>query len=68
MIKESTIRRVMALVSVVHPDTEFSALEAQLMRSLRVYQDRGEFDGTYNSACKCLLQAGYELVGFKELD
>ena len=32
----------------------------QLAISLRVYADRGEFDGTVDSAIDCLNLAGYE--------
>jgi hypothetical protein len=35
-------------------------LESQLVGSLRVYQRRGEFDGTVASAKECLELAGYE--------
>ena len=32
----------------------------QLTRSLAVYQSRGEFDGSIESAIECLERAGYE--------
>lgn len=36
-------------------------LERQLSQSLEVYKRRGEFDGTMDSAYKCLTLACYEL-------
>jgi hypothetical protein len=36
-------------------------LECQLVQSLRIYQSRGEFNGTMKSAYECLELAGYEL-------
>ena len=63
MITRKTIHRVLALVSVIHPDMDCMALEAQLARSLRVYQDRGEFDGSLESAIECLTLAEYEIEG-----
>ena len=41
---------------------EFSTSEKQLVNSLKVYQSRGEFNGTISSAIECLKQAGYELT------
>ena len=61
MITKNELHRILALVSVIYPNTEITAKEAQLARSLRVYQDRDEFDGSYESACECLTLAGYEI-------
>lgn len=36
-------------------------LALQLMQSLEIYKERGEFDGTLNSAIECLTLAGYEI-------
>ncbi len=37
-------------------------LKQQLVNSLHVYEDRGEFDGSIKSAIDCLTQAGYEVI------
>lgn len=44
------------------------SVENQLAHSLKVYQDRGEYDGTEESAIDCLLQARYEIEGHKQKD
>ena len=35
--------------------------EDQIARSLQVYIDRGEFNGSLSSAIECLQMAGYEV-------
>lgn len=37
------------------------AVEKQLAMALELYQDRGEFDGTLESAVECLEQAAFEI-------
>lgn len=37
----------------------------QIIMSLMVYKDRGEFDGSMYSAFECLELAGYEIEGRK---
>ena len=39
-----------------------SAESKAIARSLEVYEDRGEFDGTFDSAINCLSMAGYEIA------
>lgn len=39
--------------------------QSQAIRSLIVYKNRGEFDGSFDSAVKCLLSACYEVEGYK---
>jgi len=38
----------------------------QITNSLRVYKDRGELDGTLNTAIECLQMAGYEVESMGE--
>lgn len=43
-------------------------VENQLAHSLKVYQDRGEYDGSLDSAIESLLMAGYEIQGHEKED
>jgi hypothetical protein len=38
--------------------------ERGIYYSLKVYQQRGEYDGTYTSAVECLRTACYEVEGY----
>jgi hypothetical protein len=35
----------------------------QVVQTLRLYRDRGEYDGSYDSAVECLELACYEIEG-----
>src|SRR4051812_27067670 len=60
MIKrELVIKAIKTLRGEVHPDP--TGVIRQLTLSLRVYRDRGEFDGSIASAIECLEQAEYEI-------
>lgn len=43
-------------------DNVLTRTEAQLVSSLKTYIDRGEFDGSIESAIACLELAGYEVL------
>lgn len=64
MITKNELHRILSFVSVIYPDADCTAKEAHLARSLRVYQDREEFDGSFESAVECLIRAGYEIEGY----
>jgi hypothetical protein len=60
MIKrEQVIKALKTLRGEVHPDP--TGVIHQMALSLKVYRDRGEFDGSVNSAIECLEQAEYEI-------
>lgn len=66
MITESEVRQAMAMVAVLADWSNGNKVERQLAGSLKVYVDRGEFNGTFQSAVGCLSLAGYGLEGYEE--
>lgn len=61
MITIDEIRQAMLLLK--DPYAKHKSTAETLMYSLRLYQDRGEYDGTLESAIACLKQASYEVAG-----
>ncbi len=54
-----------ALDAVREAATEVAKLESQIARSLETYRQRGEYDGSYDSALRCLKWAEYETRSVK---
>lgn len=65
MTKQDVLISLKVLRGEVYPDP--TGLYRQLISSLSVYEGRGEFDGGFDSAVDCLLQAGYEIDGYQSL-
>jgi hypothetical protein len=65
MVTKNDIHRAMALVrdSTKNLDVPMTSLNKQLFLALCLYKQRGEFDGSYESAIQCLAMAGYEIEG-----
>ena len=62
MITINQVKRAMALVAIYNDFGDAPPIERQLAMSLKVYVDRGEFDGTLDSAIGCLTLACYEIA------
>lgn len=62
MIAYQDVVNAMNRLSGFREGFPMGALEKQLTLSLKVYHDRGEYDGTVESAYECLERACYELV------
>lgn len=62
-LTEPEIKRAIKCTALITgPDYSLlSRTEKQIVHSLQVYQNRGEFDGSYESAWDCLGDAGYEV-------
>lgn len=62
MIKINEIEKAMAMIEDPILYLNCTAIEKQLVASLEVYLDRGEYiKGNLDSAIKCLTLAGYEI-------
>lgn len=57
--RNEVCKAIKILRGEVHPDP--TGLLRALALSLKVYQRRGEWSGTVDSACICLLQAKYDI-------
>ena len=61
MLTKQDIKEGMRLLREMHRSL-FASVEAkQVAGALEVYEDRGEYDGSYYSAVECLKQAEYEI-------
>lgn len=61
MIRIEDVQKAMRMLDNPMEYLSCEALHKQLAMSLEVYQDRGEFDGTVESAVECLEMAQYEI-------
>lgn len=59
MIKQDDITKAMRMVENPREYLNCESVHKQLAMALELYQDRGEYDGTYESAYECLVSAAY---------
>lgn len=62
-----SIRQIEKAMRMVADPTEYLCCEAEdkrLAKTLELYEERGEFDGTLQSAQRCLHRASYEVEGY----
>ncbi len=63
-----TIKQVKSAIKLHQLNSNWlqcSPLTQKLSQTLSLYNMRGQYDGTLNSAIDCLEQAGYEIRGRK---
>lgn len=61
MITLDEVRKAIKMVENPIEWLNCTAVEKQLSKSLEIYQDRNEFDGSLESAIECLKLAEYEI-------
>lgn len=61
MITRLEVLKAMQLLTNPAGYLNCSALHKQLAQSLELYEERGEYDGTIESAIECLTLAAYEI-------
>lgn len=66
MLTKSQI--VLAMKVIRGENHQMNATIKQIIESLLVYKQRGEFSGYIDEAINCLLQAGYEVDGYEQKD
>lgn len=60
-IRIEHVQKAMRMVESPREWLNCLALEKQLAMALELYEDRGEFDGTIETAVECLERAAYEI-------
>jgi hypothetical protein len=56
-----TTKDVFHAVNAIRNNLPTDGVVTQLVNSLKVYEGRGEFDGSLDSALECLTDAKYEI-------
>jgi hypothetical protein len=62
MITKNDIQSAIKLVGKVKRIPVYTCVHIQLAHSLDLYRERGEFDGSIESAQACLELAGFEIA------
>lgn len=59
MITEHDIKKAMRMLENPREYLNCESVHKQLAMALELYQDRGEYNGTYESAYECLTSAAF---------